>query len=88
MATIKYQSPFKPYPFIDSDEVTHTSTNSDDFVVAVGDCVQQKGTDKVFRLVCFDNTASADVDFTIACFVITELVLVQPVNPAIIQPPF
>ena len=67
MATIKYQSPFKPYPFIDSDEVTHTSTNSDDFVVAVGDCVQQKGTDKVFRLVCFDNTATADIDFTAKC---------------------
>jgi hypothetical protein len=65
MATVKYQSPFKPYPFIDSDEVTHTSTSSDDFVVAVGDCVQQKGTDKVFRLVRFDNAATdTGIDFT------------------------
>ena len=67
MATVKYRQPFAPYPLIDSTEVTHTSTNSEDFVVDIGGLVQQKETDKVFRLVTYDNTASADIDFTVNC---------------------
>jgi len=63
MATVKYKQPFIPYPLVDSAEVSNLSTSVDDFVVELGGYVQEKGTDKVWRLVTFLPTASADIDF-------------------------
>ena len=69
MATVKYRQPFAPYPLVDNAEVINLSTNADDFVVALGGLVQEKATDKVFRLVTFLPTASADIDFAAALLV-------------------
>jgi len=70
MATIKYKSPFAPYPFVDSATVTATPSTTNNTMFNLGDLVQLKGTNEVYRLVTFDNTASADVDFAadILCF--------------------
>ena len=63
MSTIKYRQPFVPYPLVDNAEATKLSTNADDFVVALGGLVQEKATDKVYRLVTFMPDPSADIDF-------------------------
>ena len=69
MATVKYRQPFAPYPLVDNAEVINLSTNVNDFVVALGGLVQEKATDKVYRLVTFMPDPSADIDFAVKLLV-------------------
>ena len=61
-----YNTPFQPYPLVSSTDVATTDTNVAAFPVPVGGLVQQKATNKVWRLVEFVVSPTADIDFAAA----------------------
>jgi hypothetical protein len=67
MMARNYNTAFAPYPLVSSADVLVTDADVSVFPTPVGGLVQQRDSDKVFRLVCFDDTASGDVDFTVNC---------------------
>ena len=63
-----YNTAFAPYPLVSSADVLVTNADVATFPVPVGGLVQQRDSDKVFRLVCFDSAATDDtIDFTVKC---------------------
>lgn len=73
-----YNTPYLPYPLVSSSDVAETSVSAGHFPVEVGGLVQQKDTDKVWRLVEFVVSPTADIDFAakLACFYIAGTNLV------------